>query len=420
MTTHRFDTAVIGAGPAGSRAAALVAREGFSVLLLEKRERVGYPVRCAEAVGPRSDVERFLRLDDSLISSQVNGVKVVAPDGKVFELEMPGIGFVVDRELFDGRLADEARSSGAQLRTGHQAVALLSENGRCSGLVAREMGTSTEYEVKASIVIGADGVEALSPRWAGLKDGFLPEEIFSCAQELVEGIDTKGSFIEFHLGRRFAPGGYAWVFPKGSGKANVGVGINPTVAGGMHALDYMNRFMEHRCPGGNRRRLVIGGCSVARGLPALATNGYVVVGEAACQNNPFSGGGIINALEGADMAAEAVIRSLREGDCSAGKLLAYSRDWKGSAGKTNERFFHAARVFYSLTDDELNRILRELRDVPGIFDSSGIKPDRMLRAMISSKPSIVFQVLRSLITSRIKDIVQKRRVRARSGTLRGR
>ena len=396
MDTRQFDVVAIGAGPAGSRTAARIAQEGFSALLLEKRERVGYPIRCAEAVGPRSAVERYLPLDESLISAQIDGVLVVAPDGTRFEAAMPAIGYTVDRELFDRRLAEAAVVAGAELRTGHQAVGLLQENGTISGVRIKDLDTSSEYNVTAKVVVGADGVEALSPRWAGLKKSFRPEEIFSCAQELIEGIEVPGPFIEFHLGTRFAPGGYAWVFPKGNGKANVGVGINSMKTLGRNALDYLNDFINPRCPAGIRRRLVIGGCAVARGLPSLAADGFIAVGEAAHQNNPFSGGGIINALEGADMAAEAIIQSLRNGTTSAKSLGAYTKQLRKSVGKTNEVFYQAARIFYELSDKELNSVIRKAIKVPGIFDEKGVKPVRMLLALLLSHPVLLFRYLRAI------------------------
>ncbi len=394
MMEARFDVAVIGAGPAGSRTAAQVARKGLRVLLLEKRERIGFPVRCAEAVGPREDVERYVVLDAALVSSQVNGVLVVSPNGDRFEREMPAIGYTVDRELFDRRLAEAAVSAGAEVRTGHQAMALLRENGRVCGLAVKDLRTDARYAVHASIVVGADGLESLSPRWAGLKKSYRPEEIFSCAQELIDGIDVPGSFIEFHLGRRFAPGGYAWVFPKGTGRANVGVGINPLMARGKTAAEYLSEFLAHRCPNGKRTRFVIGGCVVARGLRSLTADGFVAVGEAANQNNPFSGGGIINALEGADMAAAAIVRSLEKGRASSENLSVYTREWRRTVGRANEAFYHAARIFYRLTDDEMSRVTKELARVPGVFDKKGIKPVKMIRALVAAHPRLLIQFAR--------------------------
>lgn len=398
--TSLVDVAVIGSGPAGARTAARVAGAGFDVLLLEKRERIGYPVRCAEAVGPREDVERFLTLDKELVSSPVHGVVVVSPDGARLEREMRDIGFIVDRTLFDGRLAAAAQSAGAELRTGHQAMGLLRENGRVAGVRVRNLAAGAEYDVKARVVVGADGVESLSPRWAGLKKAYRPDEIFSCAQELVEGIDLPGEFIEFHLGRRFAPGGYAWVFPKGPARANVGVGINPLIAGGATALEHLDRFIALRCPRGRRTRLVVGGCVVARGLPSLAADGYVTVGEAANQNNPFSGGGIINALEAADVASHAIVAALGNGRTTSRALGAYTSEWQRTVGRTNDAFYHAARIFYNLSDEEMARLVRELARVPGIFDRTGIKPAAMMRALLASRPALALQFIRSLLARR--------------------
>jgi digeranylgeranylglycerophospholipid reductase len=397
MKTQRFDLAVIGSGPAGSRTAACVARSGYRVLVLEKRERIGFPVRCAEAVGPREDVERFLPLDQSLISSPINGFIVVSPDGTRFKAEMPGIGFIIDRELFDLRLAEIAARDGAEIRTGHQAVSLLRDGRRISGVKVVDIDTSTEYEVETSVVVGADGIEALSPRWAGLKNSFDPGEIFSCAQELVDGIEPSGSLMEFHLGRSYAPGGYAWVFPKGVGKANVGVGINPLKANGIRAVDYLDKFIGHRCPGISRMRLTIGGCAVARGLPSLATDGFLTVGEAAHQNNPFSGGGIINALEGAEIAAGVIVKSLQRGDVSGKSLGAYTKKWKKSVGKTNEAFYHVARIFYDLPDKKMNQVIKRAFHVPGIFDEGGVKPGKMLLRLMAGHPSLLLRFVRSLM-----------------------
>ncbi len=395
MDEKQYDVAVIGGGPAGSRTATLVADSGYTVLLLEKRERIGYPVRCAEAVGPRVDVERYLRLDQSLISSPVNGFLVRTPSGETLRANMEGIGFIVDRERFDQRLAETAIEAGADVRCCHQALRLRKENGAVTGVDVKDLSAGREYRVRAAVVVGADGVEGLSLRWAGLDRSISPGEILSCAQELIGGIDLPaGPLIEFHLGSRFAPGGYAWVFPKGKDEANVGVGINPLLSGGATARQYLDAFIADRCPGGERRRLVVGGCSVARGLPALATDGYVAVGEAAHHNNPFSGGGIINALEGADMAAAAITAALAAGDSSKRALAPYTRSWNRSVGRTNEAFYLAARVFFSLSDAEMDRVIRRAAHVPGVFDNRGIKPVRMTLGILAANPLLLFKVLR--------------------------
>jgi digeranylgeranylglycerophospholipid reductase len=397
MRTERYDVAVIGAGPAGSRTAARTARAGLSTLLIEKRKRIGFPVRCAEGIGPRKAVERFIDLDDSLVSSPVDGFALISPAGKRFDAKMPGIGFILDRVKFDGRLAELAVEAGAVVRTEAQAMGLTKTGDRVTGIEVKNLGDGSTYSVQASVTVGADGIESLSPRWAGLRGEYRLGEIMSCAQQTIEGIDVSDRFLEFHLGSQIAPGGYAWVFPKGQSNANIGLGINPSIFRGVTAAQYLDAFLDRRCPGGRRTRFVCGGTIVARGMRSLATDGYLVVGEAASQNNPFSGGGIINALEGADMASDAIIEALGKGEPSGKNLSVYTKGWKKSTGRSNELFWRAARTFYDLPDGGMERVISRLKGTPGLIIDGDVNPMKLLRILVSTQPRLVFRLAAALI-----------------------
>lgn len=396
MISERCDITVIGAGPGGSRIATLAAANGLQVVVLEKRERIGYPVRCAEAVGPREEIERYLSVDQSLICSPVNGVKVVSPGGTVFQTRRGEMGFITDRELFDRRLAERAKRVGAEIRTSHQALNLLRKNGSINGVRVRNISSGEEYRLECSVVVGADGVEALSPRWAGIAGSFKLEDILSCAQELIETPNHTPPIIEFHLGRRFAPGGYAWIFPKEGRKANIGVGVKPLMNRQINAVEFLERFTEHARPGAVKKRLFLGGCEVSRGLTDLVTDGYMVVGEAARQNNPFSGGGIVNALEAADMAADILIKAVRKGDTSRKALQPYSVRWRKSVGRSNRIFYHAARIFFQLGDRDMDKIIEKVAGRGGTIHQGEIRPFQFIKSIILSKPSLIFKLLSSL------------------------
>ena len=88
--------------------------------------------------------------------------------------------------------------------------------------------------------------------------------------------------------------------------------------------------------------------------------GYLAVGEAAGQNNPFTGGGILEALKAADIASDVIAEAIGSGDTGARKLAPYRSMWMRSAGKANSRFGRAASVFYSLSDDDMESLLRSL------------------------------------------------------------
>lgn len=397
MRTESFDAVVIGGGPAGSTAAAGVAGGGYSTLILEKRDRIGFPVRCAEAIGPASAARRHIELRGDFISATVDGVRIVAPDKTTYEKSMPGAGYIVDRELFDRRLADIAVEKGAELRTGHQATGLILQNGSVTGVKVRDLARNEEYEAPARVVVGADGVESLSPRWASLKGGCSPGDILSCAQELVDGIDVSGQFAEFHLGRGLAPGGYAWVFPKGPRSANVGLGINPLESGGMTAVAFLERFLEERCPGAVRRRLVVGGSTVAKRLRSLATAGYVAVGEAAGQNNPLTGGGILESITASQMAAAVIRDALEKGDTSAKSLGRYTKEWRGVYGRSSDLFHRAAQVIYGIPDPVMNRLLENLWREKGLAGGTGIDPAKILGVLMKTSPSLFLRTLRAVL-----------------------
>ncbi|MBN2070344.1 MAG: NAD(P)/FAD-dependent oxidoreductase [Candidatus Krumholzibacteriota bacterium] len=401
MRRKTCDVIVIGAGPAGSRVAARVAGRGFSVILLEKREKVGFPVRCAEAVGPASQVNNLIDIDRRFISSVVNGITIVSPYGRRFEIELPEIGYILDRARFDEHLASEAVRAGAVLRTSCQATGLIRNKTGISGVNMIDLKTGNESAIRSIVVVGADGVESLSPRWAGLKKNITPSEILVCAQETIEGVDVRKRFIEFHLGSKHSPGGYGWIFPKDSMTANIGVGISPLLSAGRSAVEYLDNFLEYRCPEGIRKRLVVGGCEVAKGLPELAVDGYIAVGEAANQNNPLTGGGILQALNAAESASVSVARAVEKKTGSREILKEYSRNWKKTDGRINDLFYQTAQIFYTLDDDSLEKILEGLSREPGLIDRTGVDPLRILRVFTKFCPSIAFKTLLLLARDKI-------------------
>src|SRR5262249_17283189 len=148
--------------------------------------------------------------------------------------------------VFDLRLAQRAVQAGAEVHTSAAAVGLLRENGAVTGVQVQNLGHS--YEVRARLVVAADGVEAQVARWAGLRTVPPLEDYYVGIQFLLGGIG--GQFdphvCEYHVGRSLAPGGYAWVFPKGDDSANVGLVLSANRAADTSAQAYLERFIQKR------------------------------------------------------------------------------------------------------------------------------------------------------------------------------
>jgi len=226
---RRYNLVVVGAGPGGSIAAKTAAEAGLSVLLLEKRQEIGSPVRCAEGVG-RDQLTSFIEPDPRWIAAEVNKAEITTIAGGEKETirATDGHGYVLERRVFDRVLAERAAKAGAEVRVKTAATGLMMSDRRVAGVRIRQAGFfigDGEVEVEAQVVIAADGVEAQLGRWAGLDVQLPLKDTMVCAQYLLAGIEIDPTCTCYTICHEVAPGGYAWIFPKGEGKANVGLGV---------------------------------------------------------------------------------------------------------------------------------------------------------------------------------------------------
>ena len=333
----RYDVVSVGAGPAGSTVARTAAEAGLNVLLVEKRQEIGSPVRCAEGVG-HDLLMPFIAPDRRWISAEVTGaqLKVSGPDySETLEAE-GGRGYVLERRVFDRVLAEGAVRAGAQVRVKTAAVGLVREGSAIRGVVLQ--GPGGRWEVQAEVVIAADGIESRVGYWAGLETTLPLKDAMSCAQYLLAGVDINTSRLEYYVGREVAPGGYAWVFPKGDGVANVGLGVQSDLVD-EPVLNYLNRFIEGQphLAMGSPVTLIAGGVPVAMPPPRLVTDGLMLVGDAARQVDPLTGGGITSAMAAAQLAAKVAVRAITKGDTSAEVLSAYESAWRAGLGRRMAR-----------------------------------------------------------------------------------
>jgi digeranylgeranylglycerophospholipid reductase len=360
---NRYDVLVIGGGPGGAIAAGDLAEKGHSVCLVEKRPAIGAPVRCAEGIG-KEILAQFIEPDDRWISAEIHGACLVAPDGTTMsiEREMAGskVGYILDRKIFDRELVWQAASLGAEVHVKTRATAPLLEDGAVKGATLESCGEVRD--VRADVVIAADGVESKFSRWCGIDTAVPLRELMSCAQYLLTDIEIDPAMTVFYLGNEVAPEGYGWVFPKGDRTANVGIGISSRRSrDGNRARDYLDRFVQGRFPQGKTIEYIVGGVSVCRPLSCTVSDGLMIVGDAARVSDPITGGGIFNAMHTGRLAAGVASEGISVGDCSQEALMPYDQAWRHSKfGKNLERNYRIKEYFITLSDDKLNAIVHSI------------------------------------------------------------
>jgi digeranylgeranylglycerophospholipid reductase len=381
-----YDVVVVGAGPAGSTAGRLIAEQGYSVLILEKDRDVGMPVRCGEAVSNRS-LESVVTIDPRWIASTIKRFRLIAPDGTAVEPDLGGCGYVLERRIFDYDLARLAAVAGAEIVTKAYVHGLIRDDGAVSGVLFSWKGEPRE--VRARVIIGADGVESRVGKWAGIDTTTRLNDMECCAQMTLTGVDIELDACEFYFGREVAPMGYLWIFPKGRAVANVGVGISGAAARQRSAIRYLRDFVDKKYPGSSILTTVAGGVPCATTLDRIVLDNVVLVGDAAHQVNPMSGGGITSGMIGAALAADAVASALRVNNLSL--LARYEKEWEKRLGGRHRTYHRMKSAVYKFTDETLNGVAADLLALPpekrtiwGVFRTALVRHPSILWEMVKT------------------------------------
>jgi digeranylgeranylglycerophospholipid reductase len=344
LARRKYDLVVVGAGPAGSTAARVAAELGLAVLLVEKRQEIGSPVRCAEGINEEMLLS-FIEPQESWIAARVNKAQVTSVStGESRSYAAQDVGYVLERRVFDRALAEKAVAAGAKVMVKTTVERLMTERGAVKGVVAKN--GKNRFEIEAPLVIGADGVESRIGRWAGLDTTLRSEDCLACAQFTLAGVDIDPECCYYFLGAELAPGGYAWVFPKGQDRANVGVGVQADLAV-LPALEYLHRFISQQpwLEQGSPVTLVAGNVPV--GVPAVdfVADGVMLAGDAARQADPLTGGGIANAMLAGQAAGETAAQAADRGLSSKGCLQHYEQLWAEARGAKMERNYRLKKRF---------------------------------------------------------------------------
>ena len=385
-----YDVVVVGGGPAGSMAAWEAAKGGASVCMLEKDRDIGYPVRCGEAASDLG-LRQFVEPKESWIAETISGVVIVSPNGSKVNVKFANeTGYILNRRIFDYDLSRYAANAGAEVYTKAYVKELLKTGDTVSGVVVDHLGE--EEKIDAKIVIGADGLTSRIGRWAGIKTQIRMKDMESCVQYSVSNVDIDSNNMIMYVGENFAPGGYLWVFPKGDRFANIGIGISGKHSKHKSAKAYLDDYMAREFPNAAILTTMCGGVPCSKPIRRPIKNGIMLVGDAAHQVNPMTGGGIVSGMKGGWLAGQVAAKAIIKGDYSEKTLEEYPNKLRKDFGKNHERFYKIKEATAALTMEELDSIAKNVLRIP--HDKRTLAS--VFKAAVFKKPSLIIDVFKVL------------------------
>ncbi len=347
---EHYDVLIIGAGPAGSRAAHQLALQGYKAAVFEKSGTIGNKLCCTGIIG-RECVDLF-DIGNDCILQEANSAKLFAPSGEHIRIskEEPQ-AYIVDRTAFDRSLATKAKNAGAAyLLSSNVRSISISQNG--VGLsVNQQRGTNT-FHGKAVII--ANGFGSKLPSKLGM--GQIKNLITGAQAE----VETNGiEEVEVYFSHKLAPGFFAWLAPISNHSARVGLFAkeNP----GEYLKQLLAQLASEGKTSSTEANISYGGIPL-RPLPKTYEQRVMVVGDAAGQVKPTTGGGIYYGLICADFAAETLHRAFQSDDFSKKNLSQYEKLWKAKLGRELRIDYFARRFYNRLSDKRINTMFNIVRD----------------------------------------------------------
>jgi digeranylgeranylglycerophospholipid reductase len=383
-----YDVVVVGGGPAGSMAAIQVSKSGYSVCILEKDRDIGVPVRCGEAIG-YSGLNQFYKPKSSWIAAELNGIDLISPNGIDVNVDFKSeTGYILNRKVFDYDLSRIAVENGSEVYTKSYVKDLIIKDGYVVGVIVNNLNKT--LKVKAKLVIGADGIGSRIGRLAGIKTKVRMKDMESCIQYSVSNIHINQQKMKMYIGSKYAPGGYLWIFPKGDGLANIGLGISGKYSKNKSAKKYLDEFIIKNYPDVSILTSVCVGVPCPKPMINPINNGVMLVGDAAHQINPMTGGGIASGMSGGKIGGEIAIEALEANDFSKSFLKKYPKNIFKRFGNNHNRFYRIKEAVNQLNDNDLNYIANKASQI----DQNNLTLTHIFKYAIYKKPSILIDVLK--------------------------
>ena len=391
MVNNKQDVIVVGAGPSGSQLAFGLAELCYDVLVLDRKAAAGENICCTGIVS-RECLDAFA-ISRSLILRPASAAKFVAPSGKWLRLWRDSeVAYILDRPALDRALANRAQEAGARYLFAAQVKDIKLEADRVR-VKANCRGEDRVFEARAAVLATGFG----SPLPGRLDLGHISDFVTG-AQARVEINEVDE--VEVYFNQALAPGGFAWLVPTRDGEGLAGLLTRRQPELCLKSL--LSRLWAQGKIASSEADADYGAVPL-RPLPRTCTDRVLVIGEAAGQIKPTTGGGIYYGLLCAEIAADCLHQAFMTDDFSAAKLSSYDRQWRARLGRELQtgyrlvRFYqrlsnqNIERLFWIMSRSDLPQFIASLEPLP--FDWHGALTMKLLKYLAINTPLGVAKAL---------------------------
>ncbi len=339
-----YDVIVVGAGPTGSYAALRLAQLGYRVIVLEQKEEPGENICCTGIVSAEC-LDTF-NLDADILR-EVKSARCFAPCGQFIRLERENLrACIIDTASLERHLMKRAQSCGADCLFSAQVLCVYPETDHISATVNYR---GEQRIITARIVVLACGLECQLPEEFGL--GRITNFAIGAQAE----VNTNINEVEVYLDQELFPGFFGWLVPT-SGSSGLAGLITPKSP----AL-YLGNFLHHLHAQGkiDTTKVDMKFGKIPFGtLPRTYDDRLVVVGDAAGQVKPTTGGGIYLGLLCTDMAVKCLDRAFSLNDFSLARLSEYDKQWRARLSRELKMGYRMRRFYHKLTNRRIDHLFK--------------------------------------------------------------
>ncbi|MCK4996435.1 MAG: NAD(P)/FAD-dependent oxidoreductase [Thermoplasmatales archaeon] len=383
-----YDVAIVGGGPIGGHIASEIARKKFKVAVFEKNKEIGMPVNCAGLVTPR--VFDFLDIPkDSVVQNEIKGANIHSPSGNVITIGGDKVhALVINRSKFDKEIINEAEKKGADIFVNNGVLSAQ----RIENYV--ELKTSQKQDIKCKLLIGSDGPHSK------IRDRFAlpePKEFLRGIGAEITNTNLDPNFVEIFVGKNIAPGFFAWIIPtnKKGTEARAGLCISQKT---IHSpKQYFSNFLKSKYTHSFFEKIeitkYIAGIVPLGVLKKTFDSNVLVVGDAAAQVKPTSGGGIYVGLLCANRCSSVSIEALQKGDYASGFLKKYQKLWSDDIGRELYLGMKFRKIYKSLSDKQFDKYIEKFRNpkISAVITKHGDidYPSKLIKPLLKKTPSLL-------------------------------